>query len=531
MAAEETIDRSPTFGVRGDDSNHVGSEEKMALTEFAYRLGAYNCVNESGIVDECSTRREAKLLMSLLSFPPKLEREDLEPISSSESEHSYASDSSTSRTRDHFSFTCPSLSLESSERSFGHSHSFDTSERVVVRKRTEDKRKLPSSTRPASLLGRTLKVDDRDALRLSADAMARNIRHSFQSAMDWRIKTWMEALSKTLVRKEKEMKQAGASENELKRLLETPEAVLFLKLKEVAQIIQVTSTGTSFRVVALCPSETVAEEPPVKRLRLENTSDFEEGEYHYKVSYVLAMDCTVGLQTPAGFSEIALQVPGTIEGIFLSSETGMEELRSVVVELDTEILTAMLDKSARTIVRASIESYSPSKREEEEEEESVDEAVATEDDEDDEEEVTPYTHALTNMMMTPPPRPSSATVSAEDVRAAIITPRVVSGGFHDSSSSSHPILLPIPEKLQPHEEKHSYIARRISPQPSSPDFTKGHRFAAPPSSPVPKPRSRNVGVPLISPNVNDGQQFEESSGNCPSLPLLVEVACREMQAH
>lgn len=528
MAAEETIDHLPTFGVRGDDNSHQGSEEKTALTEFAYRLGAYNCINESGIVDECSTRREAKLLMSLLSFPPKLDMGDLEPISFSESEHSYASDSSTSR-RDHFSFTCPSLSLESSERSFGHSHSFDTQERVAVRKRTEDKRKSSSSTRPASLLGRTLKVDDRDALRLSADAMARNIRHSFQSAMDWRIKTWMEALSKTLVRKEKEMKQAGASENELKRLLEIPEAVLFLKLKQIAQIIQVTSTGTSFRVVALCPSETVAEEPPFKRLRLENTSDFEEGEYHYKVSYILAMDCTVCLQTPAGCSEITLQVPGTIEGIFLSSETGMEELRSVVVELDTEILTAMLDKSARTIVRASIESYSPSNHEEEEKE-SVDEAVATDDEE--AEEVAPSTHAFTTMM-TPPPRPSSATVSAEDVRAAIVTPRVVSGGFHDSSSSSHhPILLPIPEKLQPHEEKHSYIARRISPQPSSPDFTKGHRFAAPPSSPVPQSSSRNnMGVPLISPNVNDGRQFEESSGNCPSLPLLVEVACREMQAH
>lgn len=453
MVAEET-------DLRGD------SEEKLALLDFAYRLQACNYSSEPGIADESSTRDEAKLLMCLLSSPLRSSpEEDWGTVSASESEQSMASDSSYSR-RDVFSFTCPSLSLEP----------------LRSRRRAS----------PATLLSRTLKVDDRDALRLSADAMARNVRESFQKAIEWRTQAWIHALSKPLVRKEGDLQQAGATEDEIKALLETPEARLILQLRSMSDAIQVTAAGTTFQVLDQVEDD---QEPMLKKQRVHdqhqaNLSEEEEEEEDsdcYKVAHVLMMEGTVSLLTPAGFTEITLQVPGTITGSFLSAATGYEELRSVDIALDTEILAAMVEKACRTVVRVSVEAVNKADDEEEQEEETE--------------------HPVTVPEFMTPPSMQLPTVSAEDVRAALITPKALfAEPSADGACSPKPMLQPIPDNLD------DRVVRRISPlfEPRTPKPT---------SSQLPS---------LVSPSYASNE-YSDVPANGPSLPMLVEAACRAME--
>jgi hypothetical protein len=49
---------------------------------------------------------------------------------------------------------------------------------------------LPPLQPPAFLLIRPLVVDDRGAMSFSAEAMARNMLLSFQTAVQWRVDTW-----------------------------------------------------------------------------------------------------------------------------------------------------------------------------------------------------------------------------------------------------------------------------------------------------------------------------------------------------
>lgn len=537
MAAEETI-ATPLLGTTEDGCSP--SEEQMALIDFAYRLGAFNVPAASGIAadEEGNTRQEAKLLMSLLASPLKLgdDEEDLEPVSASESERSFGSASSSasssySRRDNGFAFTCPSLSLENSKAverplslivptpSKGSSESFSSS---------------PSSShRPAALLGRTLTVDDRDALRLSADAMARNVSQSFQKAVGWRVQAWIATLSASLLNQTggDEAASAGGDLEQQRRLAETSEAALILHLRAAAESIQVTATRTSFQVgpqqqqqsiPPVSPSGVLEGEPAPKKQRLEGDHqppDLEEGDYVYRTSYGLQMECVVSLQTPAGFSEVTMQVPGVIEGTFLSTETGMEELRSVNLELDTNILAAMVEKSCRTVVRASVEALAASGPG----------PVQSE---------APCA-PLVDLASPTPCYPPTITSEA-DFRSALVTPRAtnLSEGTYESFPSSYmfsspqPMLRPIPDDI----DDKSSGPRRISPplHVTSTELTPHHSY--PTQQPyhqlphhhlaprTPKTQSSYPLPSLVSPPPNEYQR--EVPANGPSLPMLVEVACR-----
>lgn len=527
MAAKEIVDTPMT----GPEKETTVSNEQVALTDFAYCLGSCNFTADSGIADEGSTRKEAKLLMSLLaSTPPHLDEEVLQPVSSSESEVSYNSDSSYSR-RETFSFTCPSLSLESSSSTSPYPRLLNlepsqgrvSTTAMPTQTEKEGKRSLPSLETtmplPAELLGRPLTVDDRDALRLSADAMARNVLQSFQKALDWRIQAWINAASKTLVRKEREMVDRGAEYHQVRGLLETSEAKLIVTLRAIADKVCVTGAGTSFRVLSqrIENDSFQSEEEPVQKKRRISTEpcDLEEGEYQYSVTHSLVFECVVNLQTPAGYSEITLSVPGIMDGTFLSSEPGAEELKSVVVELDTHILSAMVEKSCRTIVRTSVEAameppphVGPA---EEEEAEEIEQTAAT----------------MTKNMKSPPRRNiSEGTAEATAARATIVTPRtlcfdslIASGDFPPNER----VLLPIPDDF----EKEINRPRQISPQPHSNSNSNSLDFNG--SVPfTPRKNTDFSGPSLVSP----AAEYEFLGGGIergPSLPLLVEVACRAMR--
>jgi hypothetical protein len=522
MPAEET----PDLPMYGPAEEGPWSSEQIALSDFAYCLGSCNFTTEPRIADEGSTRKEATLLMSLLGSPPHLDEEDQELTVSSQHEVSYSSDSSYSR-KETFSFTCPSLSLENSKNPFTDSLRLDSPRRRVsdLNEPVETKQEKPASSEmplPAELLGRPLTVDDRDALRLSADAMARNVLQSFQKAIDWRIQAWIDSLSAKLVQKEQEMIQAGATQDDVRTLLETSPAKLIVMLQAVRENIHVTGAGTTFRVLSqrVENDDSTTQQPSLKRRRLaeEHPKDLQEGEYQYSVTHSLVLEAVVNLQTPAGYSEITLQVPGTMDGTFLSIAPALEELKSVVVELDTNILTAMVEKSCRLVVRASMEAAMERNESQPAEEEAGGETqVRT---------TTTTTEMDAMSLMTPPTRQITSDITAELVRASIVTPRNLFDGDASNENTTFSrnkrVLLPIPDDFEK-----SLLPRRISPQPhSSPDFTGSIPF-------TPRKELPGCGGPsLISPPLkSEASDYLDNNtmDKGPSLPMLVEVACRAMR--
>lgn len=302
------------------------------------------------------------------------------------------------------------------------------------------------------------------------------------------------------------MQKAGASEEEIKCLLESSEARLIVQLREVGGTIKVAATGTSFQILthAVAKEDSHAEEPAYKKLRIQEGSDLEDEGTLYEVAYPLMMDCLFCLQTPAGTSEMILHVPGTMKGTFFTSETGSEELRSVVVDIDTEMLAAMVEKGCRAVIRAVVESLTCNHGDEEEPDEHEEAHTAAEVD-----------------FTTPSPTNHHPMVTPNEVRAALVTPRALfSGQSHDydGMASPQPVLMPIPDDF---DDKRA--PRRISPQPH---VTSDDYAAFTPRTP--HRISRRPSPPLISPALNEAS-YHDVAENGPSLPMLVEVACRAFQ--
>ena len=349
------------------------SSEVCALTRFAYTLGSIVRNNDPSIVNNNDVRREAKLLMSLSCSSPihgmgNVERrtaagndnnkEMTQSVSSSSSSssssttsgrntpvHSITSTGSSTSTstsvgssrRSSFCFTCPSLSLN-------------------------DTRNSNSTNTPGSMLSRTLKVDDKDALRLSSEAMARNVIESFQKAMEWRIQSWVDSLSRVLVIKEREFSNDGNQQHEL---IYSNEALLVAALREIEGKVQVREATTAFKVMNKVSSVDEMGTPLKKQRLVEQEQEeedcrsvLEEGEYFYDVIHVLEMQCSLNISSPAGNVQIDLNVPGKIQGSFLSSEedhNNVDKLTDVTIDLNTEMLASMIEKSSRVAVRASTE--------------------------------------------------------------------------------------------------------------------------------------------------------------------------------
>jgi hypothetical protein len=553
----------------------------MALMDFSFRLGSYCYSAEPGSEDEDSTRQEAELLMSLCASSPTREtakNDDtgllevvLSSSSSSSSEASLPSEDSsqaTSLRRDSFSFICPSLSLETTSTSLAATTGVDESRcespqrsvSSIPTLNSVDDDSLATMT-PSVLFGRPLTLDDRDALRLSADAMARNVLHSFQKAIDWRMQTWIRSLSSTLVRKEKEMLGQGASQEQLKEtLLETPEAHLLVTLHGITnnQMIQVSGAGTSFQVLPQrVEHETnyAAEQPPA--LKKQRTLE-EEGDYQYTVAHALVFECVVDFLTPAGYSEVTLEVPGTMEGTFTSAAGGhgdMDSMTSVTVDLDTRMLAVMVEKACRKIVRASAESAMQPPPEDDPSP-STDLAGEIEGTECEESTGSPPRTKTTTTevglgLLTPPPRQVSADISAETVRAALITPReqIIStiatptrNKDYSLPSARRNILRPIPDDLE-EQQQQQRGPRRISPQPNSPELisssgggcsddatARASAFPFTLQTPKVKDLWASATSALVSPPLKE-PAYHDVPDNGPSLPMLVEVACRAFRGN
>eukprot|EP00529_Nitzschia_sp_RCC80_P012980 CAMPEP_0113520490 /NCGR_PEP_ID=MMETSP0014_2-20120614/44113_1 /TAXON_ID=2857 /ORGANISM="Nitzschia sp." /LENGTH=610 /DNA_ID=CAMNT_0000418343 /DNA_START=119 /DNA_END=1951 /DNA_ORIENTATION=- /assembly_acc=CAM_ASM_000159 len=372
--------------------------EEWALVQLAHRLGSVAQGEDVKANDE--ELREARLLMSLScaatsdaeaggALAPQQQQQQQQPSSSHHHHHDYSASDSAAQDmsgritpqslessqsggsanrgrRDAFRFTCPSLSLD------GSTTCSDASS-------LEAQQQQGGTSAPALMLGRTLKVDDVDALRLSSDAMARNVLMSFQKSMEWRMQSWVESLSQALLQKEQDLQEEFLNSPQEKEhqerlwkgtqsLLTSDEALLVAALRESQDKIEAQQASTSFKVLqrvtnaSSSASGVVSIDP--------STSDcdgimkewmasgrLQEGEYLYDVTHNLEMQSTLSINTPAGYVKIDVSVPGTIKGLFLSAaecDDG-EELTNVKVSLNTTMLAGMIDKGSRIAVRSSVE--------------------------------------------------------------------------------------------------------------------------------------------------------------------------------
>ena len=513
------VEHLPTIARYVSDERHV-TIEQAALAEMAYRLSSSNRDGEAEDGD-VSVHREAKLLMSLSAFPQTPDQSDLELISS-ESDNSYLSDSS--RSNESFTFVCPSLSLEN--RGSSLQHAYRSEKRNQPRKADEISK--DSYRSPAKLLGRPLKADDRDAVCLSADAMARNVRDSFRKAIEWRIASWTETLSKALARKEKIMLANGATKKDLQVLLKSSEASVILGLRNMKDRIKVSGTETTFTVLPQ-RAEKANEHLSKKRRVVSSRPYLEEGEYQYTVAHAMRLECMVEFETPAGPSQVSLEVPGTIEGTFLSSGFDREDMLSVLLDINTDMLAAMVEKACRKIVRLSLEAAmkAPTQTKKTVQPQQVaktstkkvDFAIQGTP------KPKPAARSLVPEFATPSPKPAPASAfTPEAVRAAIISPasREVSNdstnGMITPQSNKTSFLSPIPDDFE------SFTTRRIKPQPRSGSGFKG-TFASINSLQTSKvPRTKPSA--MVSPPPQESEFVDTATDNGPSLPMLVEAACR-----
>jgi len=538
-------------GPPGPEESFI-SPEHVALVDFACRLGSFTTKEEPGIADASNMQQDAKLLMSLLTV--HIVSDDVNSLSSAEShqnsnsspspsshhpchsphgsnDHHYLSDadastsSATTSTANSassrsFRFRHPSLSLDGKWKARDDRPRKTPCPTTEVSSTTADEAN-DGSALPAVLLGRPLNVDDREAHRLSADAMARNLLQSFQKAIQWRIQAWMDALSTNLVQQEQAMKARNASIKEVQELLKTPQAQLFMQLQQAAKTIEVQHAETCFHVLPQrtekpSEEEAVKEGPPVgKRRRIDSEDSLEgltgsvceEADYQYTVCHALEMDGTIHLLTPVGHSEIKIEVPGYIEGTFLSS---MEHLMAVEVQLDTRILANMVEKACRIIVRSSVEHICQQHNRvkaalAKDMFDSV-EGVADEEEQQDTEE------PIKAAAISPLPQGTAAT---SDRAAAIVTPRAkVSPLLPESPSDG---FLHIPHDL----DSASSNPRRISPQPISTAIGNLVPYTtAVPTTPSKRPREA---LAMVSPPPAC-QIDQEDQDERENLPVLVEAA-------
>lgn len=477
--------------------NSITTSEQLALIGFAQRLYSVATNDDSKTAEEVSVRKEAELLMSLSCMPPS--NITIESGRASPSSDASLGQSAGSRGRETFTFSCPSLSLDSrhldpeSNQSLHSSSSCSTSS---------------TDRTPAVLLGRVLKVSDMDALRLSSEAMARNIMQSYEKAMSWRITSWINTLSRVLVDKEKELVANGLDTPENQMLLrESSEGLLIVYLHNISSKIRVDHAMTDFKILSQKPLHEVNNGPPTKRQRRDSSTasgtGLAETDYEYSVTHLMNLECVLSIEAPGvGNVSIELKVPGTMKGVFLSLEDEYEHLTDVVMDVDTDILASMIEKSSRMVVRASVESFLGNNdvdREgdsaEEINESTVQEApVRTPDSTGSPTSCTPIPSVcedrLSNFALVTPKDSSISDVETYGSGPILLLP--------DSSDDEKPILKP----------KRSRGLMMSSPSPTNLEELK--------SSPN---RLPNVVTPSKA-----NHEFNEGKAEGPNFPALVEIA-------
>jgi hypothetical protein len=262
---------------------------------------------------------------------------------------------------------------------------------------TDGKTDAPILLLPSELLARCLRIEDIDATRLSADAMARNMGQSFQRAIDWRIRNWIATLCRQLHHYETTL--VSSHNHHLSRqhcwdlLRSTDEAHLIQCLQTLLRRnsssssscdsnyhhhhhqnpIMVLKATNCFRL--LHEQVTVASDSDDESMFQQTSKRRRADSSHCHndsmsinttttttttITHRLLFHCQIVLKTPVGNAEVSMEVPGTIQASLLGhlpiSRLLFDEkkLHSIVLNIDTNILAAMLENAARKVVRSTL---------------------------------------------------------------------------------------------------------------------------------------------------------------------------------
>lgn len=318
---------------------------------------------------------------------------------------------------------------------------------------------------------------------------------------------------------------SNASEEAVKALLTSGEANLLLALRAMKTKLRVMDATTSFKVLPQRLNKTSSEHPPPsKKQRLEELgSGLEETEYEYQVAHAMTLEGCLNIHTPAGYCKIELEVPGSMTGTFLSpvSDGAGEELTDVRMDVNTDILAAMIEKSSRTVLRAATAALLKGEVDVEQEH-PKEEATAAE-------EQTVKTNPkgrkvksdVVNTTKVETPQPVTATstpkrkLSEERMSTmVVITParNVASSpsSFGDSDYEDKPVLLSLPDSFPSGNESKPSL-RMLTPKPSR------------------KKAKKSTSLPTVVTPHKTQRREAITSGAGPTLPLLVEVACAMVQ--
>jgi len=516
--------------------------EQLTLIGFAAHLGT--CVShEDGMTNEGDLRSEAQLLMNLLVSNESKECKCEE--SNEGASPTSVAQSSTQRPRPvteakscAFTFSCPSLSLDGKPKQ-------PHLPRHPLRPTTGTQGSIPSQApSPAVTMGRPLVVDDRDAIRLSAEAMARNILRTFEKAVKWRKQCWVDTLARPLMDQERNIKARAAvaksngksqakEELKLKTLLETPEAKVIASLNKAK--IQVMDARTSFRVLSQrWDNKNNSGMPPAKKRKViidgtGNAIAMHSQSEQYSTAYVLSFQTVLNLSSPAGYSQVTLEAPGIIKGTFITSPKGDATLTGVSVQVDTSVLATMIEKSSRIVARASAQVILTSLQKAKTHSDSkghthVDVQVAS-----------PCPDTTTQNKS---PRRVSTTENddSESFVTTIVTPGYGSPPNVYCDNDSDPELvevektyIPLPDDLDATNHRRAFL-RMVSPQPGSgsSDDSLDVKLERNPRRNMSS--IKRAGPSLVSPPLSTRSHeyltFDPKQG--PSLPALLEVACAAM---
>jgi hypothetical protein len=283
-----------------------------------------------------------------------------------------------------FSISCPSLSLLHDNDSLVSSvHSTSSHHH----------------SSPSYLFSRPIQSEPLDIFPMDmshvANSIATNLVQSFKTAMEWRTKTWIKALTQVLsVRYQSLVEKLLVSNSNssynnnnnnnnanTKRCKESikedikksHEARVIRALSKAASNVVVHDVRTTFFVLEEQNLNAQGLEyndvddnqrPPTKKIRqisresMETPDDPFRSEQAYDLSHAATLDARCSVSTsPSNKITVSFRVPGVIRGKFVRDDDGNVHPRSVDVTLDTDALAMAMEENSRHVIRSATEEW------------------------------------------------------------------------------------------------------------------------------------------------------------------------------
>lgn len=522
---------SPSFSFEAKRDVTVSEKQGGTIADTNHTY-AGKCTMEVSTVDSCSTSSSAG---------------DEKPCFST--------------TRNSFSLSCPCLSLHQDHSS-------------IFGKAPKD------SATPSYLFSRPIHSETVDVYAMDmssiASSIATNLVDSFKTAMKWRTKVWIQALTRALsVQYQSEVnrltKTFSCNHHSLPKfsvdsikeeIKKSHEARVIGAISKAASHIVVHDVRTTFFVLEQkLNAENVPqsddgglgyyEKPPLKRLRLISKESVEGSSERkmsqpYDLTHAITLDAKCSISTSSSNKmTVALRAPGVIHGTFIRDNEGNVFPQSVVVTLDTEALAMAMEENSRHVMRTASEEWMVSPPANYcTIYDTVQESQTSITAELDKVSSCDTSDSIPEPQEEPDSLPCNIERGSESymnspttepvIPYALITPTVTNGMYERTST---PYKMPLPPRSLPLEDECTKAVmrsaflnpRRVSPSQHSTTFDSPtpNKPTAAHASKVLTSAGRNYLMPpsLVSPYTHQSGEEMSDDSDAPTMPALLEVAC------